>query len=426
MILRTHCLAAALSALVLAGCTGEPAQPAADAAAAAPAPAAEADILTIDTHVDIPLDYMRDPRFDVGTDTPLQVDLGKMEKGGLDAAFFVIYVGQGPLTPEGYADAVAQAERKYSAIEMMLEKYPDRIRAATTPQQVRDNHAAGLLSAMIGIENSYSLGHDLARIDAAYKRGARYLGLVHAGNNDLCTSSAPNTERGDPEWGSEGDTGMSDFGREAVARANALGMMVDISHASDNCMRDALEVSKAPIIASHSSARALVDHKRNIPDDILRAIADKGGVIQAVAYKEFVKSDPARAEAEHALQAEVARQAGDDEYDSDKHDALPAMAEGMARIQQAHPLATVQEYVNHIQHIADVAGIDHVGIAADFDGGGGVTGWMDATETGNVTAELRKRGYSDADIARIWGGNLLRAWQAVIDEAAAEGEGSAP
>src|SRR5690606_34127222 len=135
MILRKHCLAAALSALVLAGCAAEPAQQAADAT---PAPV---DILAIDTHVDIPLDYMRDPRFDVGTDTPLQVDLGKMERGGLDAAFFVIYVGQGPLTPEGYAKAVAQAERKYSAIEMMLEKYPDRIRAATTPQQVRDNHA---------------------------------------------------------------------------------------------------------------------------------------------------------------------------------------------------------------------------------------------------------------------------------------------
>jgi membrane dipeptidase len=419
MTVRKHCLAAALSALVLAGCAAEPAQQAADAAPAAAA-AEPVDILTIDTHVDIPLDYMRDPRFDVGTDTPLQVDLGKMERGGLDAAFFVIYVGQGPLTPEGYAKAVAQAERKYSAIEMMLEKYPDRIRAATTPQQVRDNHAAGLLSAMIGIENSYSLGHDLARIDAAYARGARYLGLVHAGNNDLCTSSAPNVERGEPEWGSPGDTGMSDFGRQAVARANALGMMVDVSHASDNCMRDALEVSKAPIIASHSSARALVDHKRNIPDDILRAIGEKGGVVQAVAYKEFVKHDPARAAAERALQAEVAKLAGDAEYDDSKHDSLPAMAEGMARIQQEHPLATVQEYVDHIEHIARVAGIDHVGIAADFDGGGGVTGWMDATETGNVTAELRKRGFSDADIAKIWGGNLLRVWQQVIDVAAAD------
>src|SRR5690606_7063384 len=336
----------------------------------------------------VPLSLLRGRSLDVGTDPPLQVDLGKMERGGLAAAFFVIYVGQGPLTPEGYAKAVAQAERKYSAIEMMLEKYPDRIRAATTPQQVRDNHAAGLLSAMIGIENAYSLGHDLARIDAAYARGARYLGLVHAGNNDLCTSSAPNVERGEPAWGSAGDTGMSEFGRAAVARANALGMMVDISHASDNCVRDALAASTAPIIASHSSARALVDHKRNLPDDLLRAIAAKGGVIQAVAYKEFVKHDPARAAAEKALQEQVAREAGDAEYDSDRHDALPAMVEGMARIQREHPLATLDEYLDHIQHIARVAGIDHVGIAADFDGGGGVTGWMDASQTRNVTEGL--------------------------------------
>ena len=376
--------------------------------------------LTLDTHVDIPNDYMRTPRFDAGGDSVQQVDLGKMQRGGLDAAFFVIYVGQGPLTPEGYADAVAKAERKYSAIELLLAKYPDRIRAATTPQQVRDNHARGLLSAMIGIENGYSLGHDLARIDAAYARGARYLGLVHAGNNDLCTSSSPNVGNGEPAWGSVGDTGMSEFGRAAVARANALGIMVDISHASDNCMRDALAASKAPIIASHSSARALVDHKRNIPDDLLRAIAARGGVIQAVAYKEFVRHDPARAAAEKTLQEQVARQAGDAEYDSDKHDALPAMLEGMARIQQQHPLATLEEYVDHIQHIAKVAGIEHVGIAADFDGGGGITGWMDASQTANVTAALRKRGFSEVDIARIWGGNLLRTWQAVIDKAARE------
>ena len=390
------------------------------AACASTAPGKPARPLTLDTHVDIPLDYMRQPRYDAGGDSVLQVDLGKMERGGLDAAFFVIYVGQGPLTAEGYADAVAQAERKYSAIELLLANNPDRIRAATTPQQVRDNHAQGLLSAMIGIENGYSLGHDLARIDAAYARGARYLGLVHAGNNDLCTSSAPNVDKGEPAWGSAGDTGMSEFGRAAVARANALGIMVDISHASDNCMRDALAASKAPIIASHSSARALVDHKRNIPDDLLRAIAAKGGVIQAVAYKEFVKHDPARAAAEKALQEQVAKQAGDGEYDGEKHDALPAMVEGMARIQQQHPLATLDEYLDHVEHIAKVAGIDHVGIAADFDGGGGITGWMDASQTDNVSAGLRKRGYSEADIGKILGGNLLRTWQAVIDEAARE------
>jgi membrane dipeptidase len=404
---RTGILVATALAVLLSGCAHAPA-------------AGQAAPLTLDTHVDIPLDYMREPRFDVGGDSALLVDLGKMERGGLDAAFFVVYVGQGPLTPAGYADAVAQAERKYSAIGLMLEQYPDRIRAALTPQQVRDNHKQGLLSAMIGVENSYSLGHDLARIDAAYAHGARYLGLVHVGNNDLCSSANPDVEHGEPALNSPGDAGMSDFGRAAVARANALGMMVDISHASDNCVRDALALSKAPIIASHSSARVLVDVPRNLPDDLLRAIGGQGGVIQAVAYKEFLKHDPGRAAAEKALQAEVAEQAGDAEYDSDKHDSLPAMAAGMARIQQQYPLATLDDYLDHIQHMVQVAGIDHVGIASDFDGGGGITGWMDASQTGNVTAGLRQRGFSEADIAKIWGGNLLRVWQAAIDEAARE------
>ena len=405
---RIGTLAATLS-LVLAGCVHPTPR------TAAPAPAQ--DLLVLDTHVDIPLDYMRDPRYDAGTDTRLQVDLGKMERGGLDAAFFVVYVGQGPLTPEGYADAVAKAERKYSAIHMLVERYPDRIRLATTPAQVRANHAAGLLSAMIGIENAYSLGHELPRLDAAFERGARYVGMTHVGNNDLCSSANPNAKLGEPPLNSPGDAGISDFGRAVVARANALGMMVDISHASDNCVRDVLALSKAPVIGSHSSARAVVDVPRNLPDDLLRAIAAKGGVVQAVAYYQFVKDDPARIAAEKALGERLARELGIDEFDSDDYGDLPAYVEGMAAIEREHPLATVAEYVDHIVHMVEVAGIDHVGIAADFDGGGGVTGWQDASQTPNVTDELRRRGFSEAEIAKIWGGNLLRAWQAAIDAA---------
>jgi membrane dipeptidase len=295
--------------------------------------------------------------------------------------------------------------------------YPDRIRLATSPEQALANRKAGLLSAMIGIENAYSLGHDLHRLDAAYDRGARYVGLVHVGNNDLCTSSLPDKDNGEPAMNSKGDHGMTDFGRQVVARANALGMMVDVSHASDACVRDALAVSRAPLIASHSGARAVLDHPRNLPDDLLRAIAAKGGVIQAVAYKEFLKNDPGREAAEKKLQAEVAHAAGDKEYDSDKHDYLPAMAAGMAKIQQEFPLPTVEDYAKQIRHIADVAGIDHVGIASDFDGGGGITGWKDASETRNVAAALRRAGFTDADIAKIWGGNLLRVWREVERDA---------
>jgi len=382
-----------------------------------PAHAEQDPPITIDTHVDIPFSYMREPRFDVGKPTPLLVDLGKMERGGLNAAFFVIWVPQGPLTAAGYAKAVDQAEQKYEAIGRMLMQYPDRIRLATTPEQLLANRKAGLLSATIEIENAYSLGHDIRRLDAAFDRGARSIGLAHVGNNDLCTSSLPDTEHGEPAMNSTGDTGMSDFGRAVVKRANQLGMLVDISHASDACVREALKLSTAPIYASHSGARAVLDHPRNLPDDLLRAIAAKGGVIDAVAYKEFLKKDPGREAAEKKLQAAVAKQAGDRKYDSDKHDYLPAMDKGMAEIQQKYPLATLDDYMNQIQHMVKVAGIDHVGIASDFDGGGGITGWANAGETRNVTAALRKRGFSDADVAKLWGGNLLRVWREVERDA---------
>ncbi|MGN6521126.1 MAG: dipeptidase [Dokdonella sp.] len=369
--------------------------------------------LTLDTHVDIPFAYMAEPRFDAGGDTPLKVDLGKMERGGLDAVFLVVFVEQGPLDAEGYAHAVAQAGRKYAAIGRLLQRYPARIRLARTPEDILANRAHGLLSAAIGIENAYSLGHDLARIDAAWAGGARYLGLVHVGNNDLCTSSLPDAERHESN-----EEGISEFGRAAVARANALGMMVDVSHASDACVRDVLAISRAPIIASHSSARALVDHARNLPDELLRAIAARGGVIQAVAYREFVKRDSAREAAEKALQKAVAAQAGDGEYDSEKHGFLPAYLEGMQRIDARYPLATLDMFLDHVQHVVRVAGIDHVGIASDFDGGGGVDGWIDAAQTRNVTDGLRRRGYDDEAIRKIWSGNLLRVWQAAIDVAA--------
>lgn len=366
--------------------------------------------VTIDTHVDIPFNYMGEPRFDVGKNTRLLVDLGKMERGGLNAAFFVIWVAQHKLDAAGYAKAVKQASQKYDGIGRMLMMYPDRIRLATTPEQLIANHKAGLLSATIEIENAYSLGHDLHRLDAAFDRGARSVGLVHVGNNDLCTSSLPDTEHGEPAMNSAGDKGMSDFGRAVVKRANQLGMMVDISHASDNCVRDALKLSSTPIIASHSGARAVLDHPRNLPDDLLQAIAAKGGVIDAVAYKEFLKNDPGREAAEKKLQDAVAKQAGEKEYDSDSDDYRPEMDVGMAEIQKKYPLASLDEYIKQIQHMVKIAGIDHVGLASDFDGGGGITGWKDAGETRNVTAALRKAGFSDADIGKLWGGNLLRVW----------------
>jgi CubicO group peptidase (beta-lactamase class C family)/microsomal dipeptidase-like Zn-dependent dipeptidase len=351
---------------------------------------------------------MREARFDPGTHTELKVDLDKMKRGGHDASFYVIFVEQGPRTPEGYAKAFAAAERKVSAIEQMVQKYPDRIRLATTPDQVRENHAAGRLSAMMGIENGFVIGKDLGRLDALYARGARYIGLTHTGHNDICTSSGTISELGDEP--APPGVGLSPFGESVVRRANALGMMVDVSHSSDACVRDVLRISSAPIIASHSSARALTNHPRNLTDDLMRAIAAKGGVIQIVAYTGFLKLNPARDEADTRLQDEVARQAGDKEFVSEKHEYLPAYQEGLKKLDKDFPLATLNDYLDHIQHAVSVAGIDHVGLSSDFDGGGGIQGWYDASETSNVTIGLRKRGFTDEQISKLWSGNLLRVW----------------
>jgi len=395
--------ALAFSTALAAGCAGLPARVGTDG------------LLVVDTHVDIPADYMRAPHYDAGAAPRLQVDLPRMAAGGLDAAFFVVYVAQGPRTPEGHAAAMEAAERKYSAIELMLARYPDRIRPATTPAHVRANHEAGLLSAMIGIENGYSLGLDVDNLDAAFARGARYLGLTHTGHNELCTSSGELAANGDLPAGD--GAGLSPLGRAFLARANDLGMILDVSHASDACVRDVLAASRAPVIASHSSARALADHPRNLSDGLLRAIAARGGVIQVVAYTYFLKTDPAREAAVKALEAAVAEAAGAAKFDDELHETRADYVAGMAAIERLHPRATLDDLVAHVAHAVDVAGIDHVGIASDFDGGGGVTGWMDAGETANVTAALRAYGFDEAEIAKIWGGNLLRVWSQV--EAAA-------
>jgi membrane dipeptidase len=395
-------VALAFSTALAAGCAGLPVRVGTDG------------LLLVDTHVDIPTDYMRAPHYDVGDAPRLQVDLPRMAAGGLDAAFFVVYVGQGPRTPEGHAAAMVAAERKYSAIELMLARYPDRIRLATTPAQVRANHDAGLLSAMIGIENGYSLGLDVENLDAAFARGARYLGLTHTGHNELCTSSGELAANGDVP---AGDLGISPLGRAFVARANDLGMMLDVSHASEACVRDVLAASRAPVIASHSSARALADHPRNLSDEPLRTITEGGGVVQIVAYTYFLKTDPAREAAVEALEAAVAAAAGSAAFDSELHETRADYVAGMAAIESLHPRATLDDLVAHVAHAVEVAGIDHVGIASDFDGGGGVTGWMHAGETANVTAALRAHGFDELEIAKIWGGNLLRVWSQV--EAAA-------
>jgi membrane dipeptidase len=411
MLYRRLATLAALAALQAACGGGAP-------SAAPPSDA----LVTLDTHIDIPLDYATDA-VDPLTSADLQVNLTKMASGGLDAGFFIVYVGQTARTPEGYAQAQADALTKFAAIHRMAEQlYPERIEIAYAAADVPRIAASGKLVAIIGVENGFSLGPNLEMLDRYYELGARYVGLVHNGDNDLARSAQPRTELGDA---AEPDTGVTELGATAIARLNRLGVMVDVSHGSKQTALDAMQLSAAPIIASHSSVAAVSEHARNLDDETLRALAADGGVVQIVAFDGYLKRQPdERAAAARALRADVGLAA------NAQPSSLPAeqrarYEQGLRNIEARWPAATVSDLVDHIDYAVELIGIDHVGIASDFDGGGGITGWNDAAETGNVTAELRARGYTEADIAKIWGGNLLRVW-GEVERTAAELKGAAP
>jgi membrane dipeptidase len=408
---RSKLLATAALAALQGGCGG-------DVPGETPAAAPPASIVTLDTHIDIPLDYATDAVDPLRAEN-LKVNLTKMAAGGLDAGFFIVYVAQTARTPENYAQAQTDALTKFGAIHRMAEQlYPERIEIAYSAADVPRIAASGKLVAAIGIENGFSLGPNLEMLDRFYELGGRYLGLVHNGDNDLARSAQPRAELGDAPASPADDTGVTELGATAIARLNRLGIMVDVSHGSKQTALDAIRLSAAPVIASHSSVAAIAAHARNMDDETLRALAAKRGVVQIVAFDSYLKTQPAeKATATRELRERVGLAAN----------AQPASLEpaqrtvyeqGLRDIEARWPAATVADLVDHIDYAVKLIGIDHVGIASDFDGGGGITGWNDAAETANVTAELRARGYSDADIAKIWSGNLLRVWQEVERTAA--------
>lgn len=365
-------------------------------------------ILTIDSHVDISSDYTFKPEYDPGTLSNMKVDLPKMQEGGLDAAFFIVYVGQTKRTAENYVAAKQAAIRKFDAIHRMTgELYSDQIGLAYHPADVPRIYNEGRKVAIIGIENGYAIGKDIALVEDFYNRGARYMTLAHNGHNDICDSAQPKEKLGDKQ--SE-HGGVSAFGKQVIGEMNRVGMMIDISHVSVDCMMQAVEMSKAPAIASHSGVRALADHPRNMTDEQMKFLAERGGVMQLVAFTGFVKVDPARSEALDALWAEVATLHGLEDDDYENIMRTSQWKQGSAVIDQQHPMATVSEFIDHVDYAVKLIGIDHVGVSSDFDGGGEIVGWHDASETLNVTRELLLRGYSEEDIIKIWGGNLMRVW----------------
>ena len=380
-------------------------------------------VITLDTHIDISTANFTAER-NYTSDLPTQVTLPKMEAGGLDVGWFVVYTSQGLLNEEGYATAYENAVDKFDAIHRMVDEYaPDRIGLALTSDDVRRIAGEGKLVAMIGVENAYPLGTDISRVEEFYNRGARYMSLAHTGPSQLADAHSGEND------GNFLHGGLSEMGREAVAEMNRHGIMIDISHPSKPSILQTLEISRAPVMASHSSARGLSDVSRNLDDEQLHAVAANGGVVQTVALRSFVNTtrNAAHREAMDAIEAEVAAEMGVEilgrggmfALPPDERDAYQAqMAEVRAiAVERADgmdipPDVSVADFVDQIDYMVNLIGLEHVGISSDFDGGGGVAGWDDASETFNVTLELVRRGYTEEQIGLLWSGNLLR----VLDE----------
>ena len=385
-------------------------------------------VITLDTHIDFsPGDLVGERNYTQRLET--QFNLPNMIDGGLDALFFSIYVGQTRETqnpdafkPAGYEHAHKLAVEKFDAVlRFTSEIAPDKIELALNAADVRRINAQGKKVALMGVENGYPIGEDIARVKEFYDRGARYLSLTHNGHNQLADSQTG--ERDGWKW-----NGLSPLGKQVIAEMNRLGIMVDVSHASKESMMQTAALSKAPIIASHSAARALCDVSRNMDDEQLLALKKTGGVIQVFAYSGYIKTTrPDSADRTAALaalrkeynlpeptgpgqrarfQSALTKLSADNRAQYEKK---------LAEIDKQHPgdpPATIRDFVDHIDYAVKLLGIEHVGISSDFDGGGGVIGWNDASETFNVTLELVRRGYTEDQIEKLWGGNLLR----VMDE----------
>lgn len=408
-------------------------------------------VLKLDTHDDIdPANFTPECNYKQRLTT--QVNLPKMVDGDMDVAFFIVYVGQGLPVEEEYAHAYEQAIEKFEAIHRFTEKIaPDNMGLALTPADVRRLHKAGKKIAVIGVENGYPIGTDLKRVKEFYDRGGRYMSLAHNGNSQLADSNTGEAN------GYLHNNGLSPIGRDVIAEMNRLGMMVDLSHPSKGANLEALKLSKAPVIASHSSVRALADHSRNMDDEQLLALKKNGGVIQIVGFASYLKVDSKeRTEALTKLRTELGfggggraggpafrrPTAGARVCPVEDPKAAPTATAGdapaprrgggflnmlpadkrelytkrMAEIDAQYPPATranVKDMVNHIDYAVKLIGIDHVGISSDFDGGGGIDGWDSASEAGNVTLELVRRGYTEEQIGKLWSGNLLRVWEDV-------------
>lgn len=369
-----------------------------------------AQTLTIDPHLDLPKSALA-PGWTGLSDSSSQFDLDRAKRGGLNAAAVALFVPQGPRDAASLAKAQADLRLRDVAIHAIVDRNPDKAALALSPADVRRISASGKFALVESLLNAWPLGNDLNQFDYWYGRGVRILGFVHAGHNQFADSSRPALQFGD-RLSENG--GLSPLGKAAVRRLNDLGVLIDVSQLSDAAFDDVLKLTRAPVIASHSDIRSLVDTGRNLTDHQLDALKANGGVIAINAFSAYLRNrSPATLKAVADLQREfglptvdgkpiaTARQA---EYDRRYHDIVAK-----------EPKASVTDLVNAVDYAVKRISIDHVALSSDFNHGGGIVGWSDVSEVRNVTAELKRRGYSAADIDKLWGGNVLRVWQAAID-----------
>ncbi|PRX57462.1 dipeptidase [Flagellimonas meridianipacifica] len=365
-------------------------------------------VLTVDTHADTPL-RMIEPGFDMAerhdpNETGSKVDYPRMKEGDLDAIFFAAFVAQDIRDDDGNTRAKALCLQMIDSVVASTERNSDAVGLALNPDDAYALEKEGKRAIYIGIENGYPIGKDLSNVEEYFNKGVRYITLVHSSNNDLADSAT------DPK-GTEHD-GISEFGSKVVDEMNRLGIMVDVSHGNDSVFYDAIKMSKAPIIASHSNARAVTNHQRNMTDEMLTLMAENGGVVQLTMLADYLREAPPNAQRDSAIAALRASMKPISEMTMDERKAMRASFQELNE-KFPNPPATVKHVADHIDHIVKVAGIDHVGIGCDFDGGGGIEGVFDASEVMNITIELVRRGYTEEQIEKIWGGNLIRVFKEV-------------
>jgi membrane dipeptidase len=364
-------------------------------------------ILTVDTHCDTPM-AMLDDNFDIGVkNSPPQscVDFPRMKEGGLDAIFFAAFTGQRERTAENTENAYKTANRMIDLTYAACSKYSELAEIATKSSDAARIEKSGKRAIYIGMENGFPIGTDINRVKEFYNRGVRYITLCHSSNNDICDSSTD-------KKGAEHD-GLSEFGKDVVIEMNKRGMMVDVSHISDKSFYDVIKLSIAPVIASHSSVRAIAHHNRNMTDDMIKTLAKNGGVIQICLLDDYIK-DPDTTTMYYQKRKEL-NHIYDTKYDSMTEEEKKVLRDEWKLLKEKFPktLPTVADCVDHIDYVKNLVGIDYVGIGSDFDGGGGLEDCADVSQFPNITAEMLEHGYTEEEIRKVWGGNFFRVFAAV-------------